>query len=496
MRESSLARPLMSLGLALGFLLCQSALALPNADSVARGKYLVEAGGCQSCHTAEGGQPFAGGLYVDTPFGQVASPNITPDRKSGIGAWSDEQFYQAMHDGKGQHGEYLYPVMPFPWYTRVTRDDIMAIRAYLNTVAPVEKADAPNKLRFPFSIRAALGAWRAVFFKPGEFKPNAAASAEINRGDYLVNGLAHCGECHDARPVAGQSKFDKSFQGGVIDNWYAPNITGDARDGMAETVKNLSNLSTADLRAMAAYLKSTPPVAESHEKLALFEGRNAQGVNAYLSYCASCHGADGKGIAGIIPALQNNSAVTAKGPENVIQVVLGGLDARGGYAPMIAAGAGMSDEEIADVTNYVRQTGANSAPASAEPGLVAKLRGQTQTLMNGAPAEGCKKIDNPAIAQAVARAGTADLLAKLTDANSTSVARELVQKLHQSDPQLTQADLINAITATYCPILLKDPSLNANWRALKLGQFSEEVYLEAHPAQQKNARLATVAHGG
>jgi mono/diheme cytochrome c family protein len=396
--------------------------------------------------------------------------------------------------------------MPFPWYTKATRDDVMAIKAYLFTLPAVRQVRPPNKLAFPFSVRESLLVWRAAFFNAGEFKADPQQSAEVNRGAYLVNGLAHCGECHNGRPVAGQSRYEKAFQGGVIDNWYAPNITSDVHDGvggwtndqlvtylktgmapgkgialgpMAETIQNLSHLKAADLQAIAAYLKATPATAEPHGKLSLFEGRDARGAQAYLNNCASCHGLEGKGLTQVVPALQGNGAVTAQGPQNVIQVVLGGLAAHGSYAPMLAVGAGMSDEEVADVTNFVRQIGGNVAPATATTGMVAELRGKTDTLMNGAPGTACPKIEEPALAKAVDASGIAAMLARMSDVTMLNVAHAVVSKLSKAAPAASQAALVNAITATYCPVLRQDTKLDANWKALKLGQFSALVYTEA-----------------
>lgn len=501
----------------LATLFCCTALPLPSFAAsdpalVAKGKYLTDIGGCASCHTGEGAVAFSGGLYMDTPYGPISTPNITPDVATGIGSWSDDQFYRAMHDGIGKRGEYLYPVMPFPWYTKLTRDDVLAIRAYLATLPPTHHDRPPIKLRFPFSVRESLLAWRTVFFKAGEFQPDPGASVDVNRGAYLVNGLAHCGECHNARPIAGQSKFRKAFQGGVIDDWYAPNITGDARDGigswsnadlatylktgvapgkgvalgpMAETVQNLSHASDADLKAMAAYLKSTPPIAEPHQKLALFEGRDERGSEIYLNSCASCHGVDGKGVTSVIPGLQGNGAVTAQGPQNVIQVILGGVDARAHYAPMPAVGVAMTNEDIAAVTNFVRQTGQNSAPATAEPGMVAKIRESTDTLMNGSPTSECPAVSDPAIAKASQTDKLAAALTGMTDEQMLSVAQRITKQLQASAPHATQADLVNGVSATYCSVLRQDTSIDAATRAIKLGNFSVLVYMEAN---SKNLR--------
>ena len=140
----------------------------PNGDVVARGKYLADVGDCGSCHTANGGQKFAGGRYMPTPFGPISTPNITPDKETGIGDWTDDQFYRALHAGIAKNGQHLYPVMPYPWFTKVTRDDVLAIKAYLFSLQPVHAPRLPNKLAFPFNIRAGLAVWDELFLRQGD----------------------------------------------------------------------------------------------------------------------------------------------------------------------------------------------------------------------------------------------------------------------------------------------------------------------------------------
>jgi mono/diheme cytochrome c family protein len=485
------------------------AVSSSSSALVTRGKYLASAGDCMACHTAEGGQPFAGGRYIETPFGAMASPNITPDKATGIGNWTDAQFYRTMHDGLGRKGEYLYPVMPFPWYSKVTPDDSAAIKAYLFSLAPVTKPRLPDRLRFPYSVRESLLAWRVAFFKPETFKPDPRNSDEVNRGAYLAEGLAHCGECHNARPVAGTSSFKKSLQGGSVDNWYAPNITSDVRDGigawstediakylktgsapgkgvalgpMAETIHSLSALTDADLHAIAAYLKSTPASGGDDRTASLYRGADARGGGTYISYCASCHGVDGAGVAGAVPKLVGNGAVTAKGPQNVISVVLGGLPSRDRYGPMPAIGASMSDEEVAEVSNYVRQLGGNTAPATAQAGMVAALRKTTDTPLNAAPNSACPAIAPAAVAKAIAdpHTGLTNDLSAMTDADMYQQTQRMVVALRKAAPRASQADVVNGLTAAYCPIVRGNPQFDSRAQSLRLGQFSELVYSQLH----------------
>jgi mono/diheme cytochrome c family protein len=253
---------------------------------------------------------------------------------------------------------------------------------------------------------------------------------------------------------------------------------------MAETVHSLSHLSDADLLAIATYLKTTPAKSDGDRKLALFAGSNARGGAAYLNFCASCHGANGEGIAGVVPALDHSVQVMAKGPQNVVNVVLGGLPARGTLAPMLAIGAGMSDAEVADVTNYVRQTWSNAAPPTAVPGMVAQLRATTRTAMNAGPSQAC-----PAVAPApLARALSADSplgqeLAGVTEGDMPQRAGDLVARAHAAAPAARRADLVNGLTAAYCSVVRADTTLDANQKALRLGHFSELAYTAAagHP---------------
>ena len=360
-----------------------TAPALAEDAVVQRGAYLARAGDCQSCHTAPGKPPYSGGEAIQTPFGPIYPPNITSDKVHGIGAWTDDEFYRALHEGVGRGGEYLYPAFPYLWYTKITRDDVAAIRAYLNTVAPSDLPSKPARLAFPFNIRTGLGAWNAAFFKPGEFKPDPSQSEQWNRGAYLVEGLGHCGDCHTPKGSAMEPVSSKAFSGGAIQDWYAPDITSNAAQGigkwsvddlakflktgatpdkgvavglMSQVVHDsLAYLNDDDIRAIATFLKATPAVAAYKPTAPAGETKpHAAGQTAYVTYCASCHQLDGRGLPGAVPALAGDGAVNAKGPENVVRMVLGGHLATGTFAAMPAVGAGMTDEQIADAVDYVR----------------------------------------------------------------------------------------------------------------------------------------------
>ena len=475
-----------------------------RADAVSRGRYLFDAGDCVACHTASGGRALAGGVILNTPFGTMATPNITPDRATGIGAWSDDDFYRAFHTGIAPDGTHIYPGFPYPWFTKITREDVLAIKAYLFTQPAVQQSKPANHLMFPLSVRAAMIGWNMVFFEPGTFVPDPAVSAQINRGAYLVQGLGHCSDCHTPKNIA-QAPIDaRAFAGGVIDHWYAPNISSDAKEGigawddgdlvqylktgvsatkgvvlgpMAETVHDsLSHLSDGDLHAMVAYLKSTRPQTSYRERTPVLAADQRPGVQLYGSYCASCHQQNGEGVAGKIPALASNGAVIAKGPQNVIRVVLGGLRAQGNYGPMPGFGAIMSTEQIADVTNFVRSAWSNAAPANAGPRDVSAVAKETRSVAAGTQA--CPSADAAALGGAIGDPAVRDLLHATTDENVLQNANRVIAVVRARAPAAGRADIVNALTDAYCPIVTADATLVAPQRWARLNLFGETVYTQ------------------
>ena len=491
------------------------------AAEIARGQYLVRAGDCQSCHTKEGGTPFAGGRMLPTPFGPISTPNITPDPETGIGRWNDADFYRAMHEGIDKEGKNLYPVFPYPWFTKVRRADVLAIKAYLFSLPPAHAPRPPSRLTFPFNIRAGLDVWRALFFKAGVFTPDKAHSAEVNRGAYLVEGLGHCGACHTPRNLAEAPKAGRMLAGGVIpaQDWYAPNISGDPRDGigdwtideivaflgtgtaegkgvaigpMAETVRDsLSKLKPADLHAIAAYLKSTSPQTEAQATRTA--APEIDGARVYLSHCAFCHRPDGRGVPGAVPTLAGNGAVTTPSPDNVLKAVIGGLPATDGYAPMPALGESMSPAEIAAVANYVRTAWSNKAPANAEPGMAGKLASELPIALSGSgpacPPLGPEVVNPgtdlvPVITDPAN--GILPLLKGITPANMLDQVGAVVTKLEALHPKGPKARLVNALTTAYCPVVAAAPDLDLSQRREELHRFGQLVYgqLSAGPASK------------
>jgi mono/diheme cytochrome c family protein len=484
-----------------------AAQAAGDGDLVKRGEYLVTAGDCVACHTNPGGEKFAGGLYMPTPVGKISTPNLTPDKETGIGTWTDDQFYAAIHDGVDNKGAYLYPVFPFPWYTKITKEDALAIKAYLFSLKPVHAPRKPIEIGFPFNIRTGLLTWRTLFFKEGTFKPDPKATAQVNRGAYLVEGLGHCGECHNKENLFGASNWSGRLQGGQISGWYAPDITSDGRDGVgrwkdddivqflktgarpnAKTVAlgpmheviydSTSKMSDEDLHAIAAYLKSTKPV-QSVSNEASSKGENEPRVAsaAYLSYCASCHQKNGEGIQGAIPGLAGNGAVTAKGPENVIRVVLGGLEASNGLSPMPALGQTMSDQEVADAVNYVRSTWGNHAPADVGPGAVSELRKDAQTMLAMNRPNPCAPYTDATIDKAIDSGDVKAKLEKMDIANMLPTIDDILPEIKKGAPQANPDNVTNALIATYCPIAKSKVPVER--QSIAMGDFAVLTYGQA-----------------
>jgi mono/diheme cytochrome c family protein len=366
----------------------------PNSAQLRRGQYLVAAGDCMSCHLREGGEPLAGGLGLQTPFGVIYAPNITPDRETGIGDWSSDQFYRAMHHGVDDEGANLYPAFPYPWFALVTRDDVDAIFAFLKSTPAVHYTPPANSLDFPLNFRIMVKGWNLLFFHPEEAGTDPGQSEEWNRGAYLVNGLGHCGACHTPKNALGADKSGRDFQGGVLDNWVAPDLTANERTGlgmwsvddiaeylrtgrnahagaggpMGEVITYSTSLMTdADRHAMGVYLKSraaSPVLAH----VAPDAGAMRRGAEIYSDACASCHLENGVGQPGLFPPLGPNAAVQQSNPLGLEHLILAG--GRLGSSPTRPSPLAMpsfawklDDQEVADVSTYVRNSWGNQAGA-------------------------------------------------------------------------------------------------------------------------------------
>ena len=378
-----------------------------NAANVSaeRGAYLVRVGNCAACHTDRGGAAWAGGRAIDTPFGTIFTTNLTADPDQGIGRWSADDFWRALHHGRSRDGHLLYPAFPYPNYTEITREDADAMFAFLRTVPAVPRANTPHQLRWPFDTQPALAVWRALFFRPGVYRTDPAQSATWNRGAYLVRGLGHCGACHTARNALGGSSDMMDLSGGLIpmQNWYAPSLASDAEAGvghwplqdtvrllrtgtsakamvlgpMAEVVQSSTQyLSADDALAMATFLQTVPtlhpaPPPERAPGVRVSDKVAARGDYVYGRHCAQCHGDHGEGVPGAYPPLAGNRAVLLPTTANLVQVVLGG-----GFPPATAGNPrpfGMppyvmllNDADVAAVLTHIRTSWGNQAAPVSE----------------------------------------------------------------------------------------------------------------------------------
>jgi mono/diheme cytochrome c family protein len=389
---------------------------LAQASLVERGAYLAKAADCMVCHTTQGGKEYAGGLGFKLPFGTLYSTNITPDQETGIGNYTDRDFLNAMHAGIRRDGARLYPAMPYTSYTYVTDADALAIKAYLFSLPAVRAAPPANTLTFPFNQRWAMMFWSELFNPDTRFEPDISKSPEWNRGAYLTEALAHCGECHTPRNLAFALNNRKKFAGALTAGWRAFNISSDKTTGiggwrdddlisylsaghaaghgtasgpMGEAVDHsLSRLALEDIRAIVAYLRSVPPVASpdlpattappapaSHKAGITADAR---GKMVFEGACVSCHEWTGESPVSPMATLTGAWAVNDPGATNVAQIVISGTRrlTPDGALSMPAFGNAYSDDEIAAVSNYVTaRFGAKGSKLTAQD--VADLRKQT-----------------------------------------------------------------------------------------------------------------------
>ena len=407
--------------------------------------------------------------------------------------------------------------MPFTSYTRMTRADVLAIKAYLFSLKPVFAPRTPSGLAFPFDIRATLFVWRELFFWPGTFQPNPARPADWNRGAYLVQGPGHCGECHSPRNLLGAVETGASLSGGQVQQWLAPNISADPLDGigsrsvadivgflhsgaskmlgvafgpMSEVVHDsLAYLTKSDLHAIAVFLKDgpdrkPPPPGPLASPAALHAGQTL-----YLTYCAMCHQDHGNGIAGVIPNLAGNAAITAARPNDIIAAVLNGLHGVGGYATMPGFAGALSDRNIADIANYIRIAWGNHAVADATPALVATERAASPLGVGGGEAArdfDCPRVGAPMIPGVQASAAEAGFLAGGSD--MAGRVDSLIGTLRAQTPNIGNVQLTNTVIAAACPGVAANPALTAAQK--------RRILLQVNQMVQDNIEAYTPPAGG
>lgn len=377
-----------------------------DAAAVERGRRVAVAADCAACHTsAQGAAPYAGGYTLHTPFGDIVSSNITPDRTTGIGDWTERDFFRAVRHGQAPRG-LLYPAMPYPSYVQISDRDMHDLWSYFRSLKPIKANTGGTRLPFPFNIRQAVAGWNMLYFDNRPFKLDNSRSDAWNRGRYLTDALGHCAACHTPKNFLGGDKGGEYLRGGTLQGWHAPDITNDGyrglgswsepdivsylREGsnshavaagpMAEAVElSTQYMPDADLAAMATYLKSLPAEERTRPSpVAASEPAMVRGRNLYGATCSACHGSGGQGIPGMATRLSDNPSIRAGDAASLMHVVLvGGRAARTKANP---TGAGMpaydwkmTDADIAAVLTYVRNSWGNAAPA-VSPGEVGAAR--------------------------------------------------------------------------------------------------------------------------
>ncbi len=387
---------------------------LRNAALVARGEYLARAADCEACHTVAGSVPFAGGLAFKLPFGTLYSPNITPDKETGIGGWSDSDFLNAVHKGIAPDGTRLYPAFPYAAYTMMTDDDALAIKAFLFSLPAVHASAPPNTFAFPFNQRWLMAFWSAFFNSDRRFVPNPDQSPQWNRGAYLAEAMAHCGDCHTPRNLMQALDNRRKFAGAVASGWKAYDITQDKSSGiggwsseslaaflagghaqgygtasgpMGEAVdKSLMHLAPEDISALVTYLRTVPAVADPvlpapkttpapasyRDGVAQADGR---GRAIFAGACQGCHGWTGESPVLTYASFTGGRAVNDPSARNVAQAILHGVtrDSPQGPVVMPAFGQAYSDVEIAALANYVTAR-FGATPSAITPADIARLR--------------------------------------------------------------------------------------------------------------------------
>jgi mono/diheme cytochrome c family protein len=387
-------------------------------ESIAKGAILSAAGHCAACHTGPGGQAFAGGYGLNTPFGIIYGTNISPDPETGIGRWSLEAFDRAMREGVSQDGSHLFPAFPYYAFTGLSDDDVKALYAYLMTRPPLRATVPANTIPFPLSIRAFQEGWKILFFRSGRFKPDSSKSAEWNRGAYLAETLGDCGGCHTPRNSLGAEKVGDAYAGAVIHNWIAPALTdanpspvpwtqdelfnylrtglgplhGSAiaatmtpvvRDGLGAPI-----VPEADVRALAVYFAdidhasvhetSDEPVVKSAIATSYLGSDQEYDPDArlYASACMSCHYNSGPAPLAARPELALNSALMLPEPNNFIQAVLKGIGSKDGAPGLVmpSYASSLSDADIARLAAYLRRTRTKLPPWTDLENKVAALR--------------------------------------------------------------------------------------------------------------------------
>jgi mono/diheme cytochrome c family protein len=495
----------LGLVLAVGGLAC-AASANPTAAAAPassvnlknRGEYIARAADCMSCHTGEADKPFAGGNALKSAFGTLYGTNITSDKQTGIGSWTKADFERALRLGIRKDGAYLYPAMPYDAYTKMSDADMTALWQYIHSLPAINKPNIDNTLPFPLSVRSGMAVWQGLYFKPGRFVPVASKDAAWNRGAYLVQALEHCSDCHTPRNLAQGPETEHLLGGAQIEGWYAPDISHDPQskiahwstDALAKFLKtgvspdnakvvgpmqeavqdSLQYLTDADLHAMAVYLKDQASNTESETPSKSSLPRLAAGKRLYEDNCSSCHGRNGMGREGTIPALAHNDAVTASEPYNVIMAMLEGFPAQGTWGAMGSFADVLNDDQISAVANYVRTAWGNGAPPNATPWSVGNWRKNATAAAGNTHALLCPNLADGVIKPALAV--TPDALKQA--ARDQGKMAGLVANYRAARPGTSKAEVIEALSTAYCRAVSTDNISEARMSA-NIAGFAQRV---------------------
>lgn len=496
---------------------------------VEHGRYLTAAADCMPCHSGPGQKPFSGGFSFATPFGVLYSPNISPDKQQGIGNWSEKQFWAALHGGISPGSSllvfpnYMYPAMPFTSYTKLSRHDVDAIFAYLKAVPAVHHQPPANKLKFPFNIRAGLLSWRIVNFSAGPIHYKKSWSPAVRNGAYIAKALGHCSACHTPRNFMFAEKSGHSLAGARIMNqpWYAPNISSSKKYGvggwkrstlvsylhgggnmeqgaafgpMQKVVDDsLSQLPKKDIDDLAAYLQTaTAPRDKGPVPGKASKSSIAQGKTLYTQNCALCHGEKGEGVKDVFPNLAGNQSAWNGPPDNIIGIVLGGMEPWHANGPgMPAFGSKLNDRQIADIANYVRTAWGNPGQADATPKHVLAMR-ETSPPHQVAVADS-DYLDLPPIASAAARrfgcpmeagmigrlspgSGWLHIMQGADDGAIANRTRMLVHALKKDDPNISDEQIVDMAMTAYCPVVAAKNGMSMSAKKQALAAFRESVH--------------------
>ncbi len=444
---------------------------------VARGKYLADVAHCTACHTADNGEAFAGSRPMGTPFGTLYTSNITSDKETGIGNWSEKDFEGALRRGVAKDGSYIYPAMPYIQFTKITDDDIHALYTYFRTVKPVRQVTKKNEMKFPFNVRIGIAGWQAMYLKKARYVRDTSQSADWNRGAYLVQSLGHCEACHSPTNIAMAPKKGQALQGNVVDHWFAPDISGGQFSSikdwdqqqiatllktghndknqavvgpMQETVDlGTSKMSDIDLNAIAVYLKNQPvqtadKPGKKNESLTVAE--RTDGRNLYAENCVTCHGVDGKGVAGIAPSLVGAASTNGKEPETAIRALLQGFEPAGQWGVMPSFAAVYTPQEIADVTNYIRSSWGNAGTGRVTTSSVTRLA-KYSDLANATVESALVCPSAPA---AALDATTLTQVKALSEEPQQEATNTLVKGYKARHPKIANTEIVTAISGAYC----------------------------------------------